>query len=301
MEEEKTDLIDTKVIRREFINKILVFGTLALTVVITAVVSTLLIIKAHNEKILAEYCMQMEEFPDEGEEQEEQGEQLPLPVYTENAKNRIQNIYVADSEEKIAYLTFDDGPSSNITPQILQILRNEEIKATFFVLGSRAELYPELVKQAYDEGHYIANHGYSHNYSAIYSSTNSVLDEYNKTENAIRQAVGNENYSSYLFRFPGGSVGGKYSKLKKQAIQVLDDSNIAHVDWNALTNDSVGKPTAESIMDNLRATTGEKKRIVVLMHDAGGKQLTADTLGQAIAYLREKGYYFKNFYDIMCE
>ena len=63
--------------------------------------------------------------------------------------------------------------------------------------------------------------------------------------------------------------------------------------------DAEGKPTAESLVEDLKATVGEKKRVVVLMHDAGTKQLTADTLPEVIEYLRDEGFVFKNFYDIM--
>lgn len=297
-------LIDPKSEKIKFINKMLIFGTLVFVVIITSTIVGLLMAKAYNEKLFAEYNKNVENVVDiitKEEPQEEVVNNILLPIYSENAKNKIQNIYHAEGEEKVAYLTFDDGPSSNITPQILQILQNEGIKATFFILGSRAELYPDLVKQEYEAGHYIANHGYSHNYKDIYSSKEAVLDEYNKTENAIRQAIGNDNYSSHLFRFPGGSSGGKYANLKKEAISLLDENNIAHINWNALTNDAVGTPTAESIINDLKSTAEGKNSIVVLMHDASTKQLTADTLPTVISYLREQGYSFKNFYDIMCE
>jgi len=297
-EEENKGLIDTKVIKKEFINKMLILGTLILTVIITAVVAGLLIAKSHHEKILAEYFSSMEEVPEEQEKEEK----IPLiPVYSDNAKNRMQNIYHSEGEEKIAYLTFDDGPSANITPQILDILQSEGIKATFFLLGSRVELYPDLAKREYQEGHYLANHGYSHNYKQIYSSAGAVLDEYNRTETAIKTAIGKEEYSSHLFRFPGGSSGGKFAKVKQEAMKLLDENNIAHINWNSLTSDAVGNPTKESIMNDLRTTAEGKNKIVVLMHDSGTKQLTADTLRDVISYLREQGYSFKNFYDIMCE
>lgn len=120
---------------------------------------------------------------------EEEKRNKKLPLLSEEAKVRIENIYVPQGEEKYAYLTFDDGPSGNVTPQILDILKREEIKATFFLLGSRVELYPELVKREYEEGHYIANHGYSHVYTNIYSSPNAVLDEYNRAEDRIKSVL----------------------------------------------------------------------------------------------------------------
>ena len=220
-----------------------------------------------------------------------------LPQYNEQIKNKIDNIY--KSEEKVAYLTFDDGPSKDVTNSILNTLKKENVKATFFVLGSRVELYPELVKREYEEGHFIANHGYSHKYSSIYKSPNAVLEEYQKTNNAVKKAIGVSQYDSHLFRFPGGSVGGKYSKVKKKAVDLLQKNNIAHVNWNALTEDSVGHPSKKKMMKTLKQTIGDKKSIVILMHDAGNKQKTAEMLPDIIKYLKEKGYSFKNFYDIM--
>ena len=81
--------------------------------------------------------------------------------------NKINNIYNGE-EGKRVFLTFDDGPSEAVTPKILEILDKYDIKATFFVLGCNAKAHPEIVKQAYEAGHYIANHGYSHKYSKIY-------------------------------------------------------------------------------------------------------------------------------------
>lgn len=222
---------------------------------------------------------------------------IPLPILTENAKIEIDNIY--KSEIKRVFLTFDDGPSTTVTPQILDILKANNIKATFFVLGSCADLYPDIVKRAYDEGHFIANHGYSHKYQSIYASPNNVLDEYIRTENSIKNAIGNQEYASHLFRFPGGSVGGKYSTVKKQAINILTENQIAYVDWNCLTKDSEGNFGVGELLSNLYNTSQNKNSIVVLMHDAGAKQSTADALQGVIDYFREKGYEFMNFYDIM--
>ena len=133
---------------------------------------------------------------------------INLPELTEKGKENMATIYKSD--KKRVFLTFDDGPSKTVTIPILDLLKQEKIKATFFVLGSRVELYPDIVKREYEEGHYIANHGYSHMYSQIYSSVQSVLDEYNKTNDAVRSAIGVEEYNSHLFRFPGGVPGGRY-------------------------------------------------------------------------------------------
>lgn len=210
----------------------------------------------------------------------------------------VDDIYNG-KEGKRVFLTFDDGPSISVTPHILDTLKKYNIKATFFVLGNRVSDNAELIKREYNEGHYIANHGYSHRYDKIYASSKNVLKEYNKTEQEIKKALGDENYSSNLFRFPGGSIGGEYDKIKEKAKIDLERNQIAYLDWNALTNDAAGAYTKEKIIKNLKKTVENKNNVVVLMHDAPDKILTYETLEDIIKYLQEKGYSFKNMYDLM--
>src|SRR5699024_2159985 len=106
-----------------------------------------------------------------------------LPKYTEETKSKVKGVY--SSDEKQVFLTFDDGPS-NITNEVLDVLKKYNIKATFFVLGSNVDLKPEITKRAYEEGHYIANHGYTHKYSSIYANPRNVIEEYDKTEKSIQ-------------------------------------------------------------------------------------------------------------------
>lgn len=181
----------------------------------------------------------------------------------------------------------------------MDILKQENIKATFFVLGSRAELYPNIVKRQYEEGHYIASHGYSHVYTQIYSSPQSVLDEYNKTLVAIQNAIGTQEYNPHLFRFPGGYTGGKYAQIKEQAVQLLEQNEVGYVDWNALTSDSAGATTTEEFIAELEKTVPDHNSVVVLMHDSGNKKATAEALPTIIQYFRERGFEFENFYSII--
>lgn len=220
--------------------------------------------------------------------------------FTVEQVQSIKEIYKSDGH-KTAYLTFDDGPSANITPLILDVLKQENIKATFFVLGTNVKWYPNIVKRINTEGHYIANHGYSHKYNEIYQTVDSVMQEYIKCEQAIQNALGNTNYKSRIFRFPGGSVGGKYHDLKVEAKQLLENNNIAVLDWNALTNDSVGVCTKESIIENLKLTVEGKNTVVILMHDSASKILTYETLVEVINYLRNQGYQFGDMYDLIEE
>lgn len=222
--------------------------------------------------------------------------------YSDNAKQnkiveRVSHIY--NSDYRRVFLTFDDGPSKTVTIPILDILKQNNVKATFFVLGSNAERYPEIVKRAYQEGHYIANHSFTHVYSNIYSSPQAVLDEYNRTEIAIKNAIGDQTYNSRVFRFPGGTSGGKYANIKAEAVNLLNQNNVAHLDWNALTADAAGLDNVNDMMNYVETTMGNKNSVVILMHDIGTKKSTYELLPQLIQVLKEKGYVFENIYDIL--
>ncbi len=220
-----------------------------------------------------------------------------LPQLTDEGRANLANIY--HSETKRVFLTFDDGPSQTVTPKVLDTLKSEKIKATFFLLGSRVELEPDIVKREYEEGHYLASHGYSHVYSQIYASPQSVLDEYNKCISAIRNAIGQPEYNPHLFRYPGGYWGGKYASVKKEALQLLEQNDILHIDWNALTSDAAGAKTTEEFISELDKTVPKHNSVVVLMHDAGNKTATANALPTIIKYFRDQGFEFENFYSII--
>lgn len=218
--------------------------------------------------------------------------------FTEEQINSIENIYTSSNEKRV-FLTFDDGPTQTVTPYILDLLKKENIKATFFVLGNRASANADLIQREFNEGHYIANHGYTHVYSQIYQNSQKVMDEYNYTEECIQKALQNPNYHSRVFRFPGGSSGGYYNTIKNEAKQNLRDNGIVSLDWNALSKDAEGAKTTDELLQNVINTVGKKQSVVILMHDASDKILTYETLPNVIQYLRENGYEFKTLYDII--
>ena len=244
-----------------------------------------------------EQAEQAQKKQEELEELEKEKIKEMLPQLTDEGKANLANIY--HSETKRVFLTFDDGPSQTVTPKVLDTLKSEKIKATFFLLGSRVELEPDIVKREYEEGHYLASHGYSHVYSQIYSSPQSVLDEYNKCISAIRNAIGQPEYNPHLFRYPGGYWGGKYASVKKEALQLLEQNDILHIDWNALTSDAAGAKTIEEFISELDKTVPKHNSVVVLMHDAGNKTATANALPTIIKYFRDQGFEFENFYSII--
>ena len=219
-----------------------------------------------------------------------------VPKQINNPQETVKSIYF--SNEKQIFLTFDDGPSNTVTPLILEILKQYNINATFFVLGNNVDKYPHLVKQAFENGNYIANHGYSHTYSSIYADPQNVIYEFEQTELSIKNALSNQNYNSYLFRFPGGSSGGHYNNVKLQARHLLTQRGIAYTNWNCLTSDSAGAKTREEMLNSLFSTAGNQNSLIVLMHDAQDKKVTAEVLPEIIEHYLNEGYQFKTFYDI---
>ena len=194
--------------------------------------------------------------------------------------------------QKTVYLTFDDGPSP-ITEQILEILKNENVPATFFVLGKNAEEFPDLTKKIASEGHIIANHSYSHDYDALYKSDDETfLNEVLKTEEIILSLIGRNSYSK-VFRFPGGS----FEDYKWPKMDVLIENDYAFIDWNCSNGDANAHDIpADILIKNVIETAGKKNTAVVLMHDAARKTTTVSALSGIINYFRENGYVFSVIY-----
>lgn len=206
------------------------------------------------------------------------------------AFGEVPGLYVKDGV-KTCYLTFDDGPSA-VTDQILDVLASENVKATFFMLGSNVEKYPDKVRRVFEAGHSIGSHSYSHDYQKLYKSDNCVENfqqELLQTQEAINHAIGQENPNRIL-RFPGGSFEAYKQPIKEMVVA----EGFRHIDWNALNGDAEKQnPSADYLMNAIRKTSYNREDIVVLMHDAPAKKITAQTLPQIIAYLREQGYAFR--------
>ena len=201
--------------------------------------------------------------------------------------------------DKIAYLTFDDGPTTKATAKILDVLKDEDVKATFFVVGKHVKEHPELVKREYDEGHYIANHGYNHNNKILYRDMDSFKNEIVATDSEISKAIGVVNYCSHIFRFPNGYMSHIYTSQKKDALKVLSSLNYVYVDWNCLNRDSEKKYSNYQLLNNLKKTSKDKGTLIILMHDTADVNKTYNVLKDSISYLRAQGYEYRNFYDFV--
>lgn len=291
--------ISLEVKKRPNKNKIMLILIIIFSLILISLITVQVTKILKEAKIVTEYQNQLISLKEQEEQKAkkiEEKKEAKRVKYTDKWKQSVEHIY--SSDKKRAFLTFDDGPS-DVTPIILDTLKQENIKATFFVLGQRVEQKPDMVKRMYDEGHFIANHGYSHVYDSIYSSKEAVLDEFNKCNIAVQNAIGDNEYNSHLFRFPGGSIGGKYSELKLQAKDLLKQNGIESVDWNALNGDAeTNDLTPEFELERLQCTVQGKNSVVILMHDSPLKKVTAESLSQLIGYLRNEGYEFNNFYDL---
>lgn len=216
-------------------------------------------------------------------------------------QNDLLEIIRSSGQSKRCYLTFDDGPTENITPQILDVLRRYNVRATFFEVGSLIEANPDMARRVYEEGHLIANHSDGHNYEKLYASTETFINEINKCYETIK-AVGNGEEPFRLVRFPGGSYkssADSYSPVKQDCKVALKDNGFYYCDWNALNGDAEGKKkNASELLEYMKRNLDGEENLVVLMHDAATKQATADALPSIIEYLASEGYTFHRLDDI---
>lgn len=197
----------------------------------------------------------------------------------------------------VVYLTFDDGPSSNITPQILDILKEKGVKATFFVLdyGQNTE---HLIKRIVEEGHSIAIHGGSHDYAVVYSSADSYLNGLDYMKEKIKNTTGVETKT---IRFPGGSsntVSRKYCEgVMSTLVRETLKRGYRYFDWNVASGDSGGVKTSEGVYNNVTQGLKNTRSNVVLMHDFSGNQKTVDALPGIIDFAKQNGYTFDRITD----
>ena len=202
---------------------------------------------------------------------------------------------------KIAFLTFDDGPSEN-TPEILDILKEKDVKASFFVWAKTLygkEEIREYLKRELKEGHAIGNHSYSHDYNLLYpgrkANLQNILEDFDKANNKFKEVLG-EDFETRVIRFPGGAMSWKEMDAAKKA---FEEKGIAYVDWNIDSTDAKSnKRTKEQILkaiteelESLEANNVEK--ITILMHDAATKKSTVEALPEIIDLLKSKGYEFR--------
>lgn len=185
-----------------------------------------------------------------------------------------------------AYLTFDDGPSEN-TIELLDVLDEYNVKATFFVIG-RDESYYDKYRAIVDRGHVLALHSYSHDYNKIYASKDNFVKDIEELRKLLYDVTGEK---PIYYRFPGGSSNSVTKVDTNELIEYLDKEGLVYFDWNALNEDAVsGNLTPKQLVDNIMKDARLHDDVVILMHDLKERHSTIESLPLLIENLQDEGY-----------
>lgn len=189
--------------------------------------------------------------------------------------------YMSRTQEKVVALTFDDGPDPIDTPAVLDILKEEDVPATFFVLGEAAHLYPDLIKRIVQEGHEIGNHGYSHDYQQ-----RRLTEELRKTDQEVFAATGTH---TQFYRPPGGFLSPSQLEVIRKNGHIAALWSVDSKDWR--------NPGVQQIVNNVLDTVSPGA--VILLHDGGYQRVqTVKAVTPIIKALREQGYRFTTLSDL---
>ena len=217
--------------------------------------------------------LQLQELNTKNDQLAKQIEELNLEIKDLEASGmNLADLLVEEENKKIAYLTFDDGPSAN-TVKILDFLKANNIKATFFVLEKQG--YDDLYKRIVDEGHAIAIHSSTHDYAEIYKNVDAFMADVKSLSDHIKDLTGVE---TKILRFPGGS-----------------NNRVSHVyyDWNVDSQDAAkGLQDTNVIVDSVLSQAKHNNNAVILMHDAAAKTTTVEALPAIVEGLKEQGFVF---------
>jgi len=196
-------------------------------------------------------------------------------------------------EGLVCYLTFDDGPSRN-TEAILEVLREKDVKATFFIVGVNALEHPERIKAIAEQGSLVANHTQTHDTDEIYDDIESLMADLEEGRRTILSILG-DDYPDDLMRFPYGSTNRRCRDYRDD----VEAAGYRYFDWNALNGDAEHDAANRSVrehyeylVETVDAQAARGRDLIVLMHDTGSKGKTVEMLGDAIDYIRSLGYTF---------
>ncbi|WP_334076090.1 polysaccharide deacetylase [Paenibacillus sp. A14] len=191
----------------------------------------------------------------------------------------------AGKKEKVVYLTFDDGPSK-LTDEVLRILAEERVTATFFVLGKQAERSPEVIHRIAEAGHALGNHTYNHEYGELYKSFPEFWEQIKRTEEVLREITGER---PEMVRAPGGT----YGHFDKTYFNLLKLGGYKVFDWNVDSGDSKRRNVpASEILSNIKSAKLQNE-MIVLLHDGPGHKESVKALPDIIRFYKKHGYIFR--------
>ena len=256
-------------------------------------------VKANSKQKLA--ISQQKEESENNENNNNDNDVMLIDIDKEKEEKEEENKEKERQEEAnakgIIYLTFDDGPSSETTPQILDILEQKKIKATFFVLHY-SEKNEELIKKEAELGETIGLHGYTHTYSEVYQSADTCIENFKKIQQQVYQTTGKK---SNIIRFPGGSsnkISKKYCEgvMTELSSRILNEG-FRYFDWNVDSDDAGSAKTSDQVYNNVVSAIKENRSNVVLMHDFANNDKTVNALPRIIDYCMENGFVFRKITD----
>lgn len=284
------------------LKKVAITVGLSAVILLGASIPVVKMINNHKQQLAIEAAAQ------EKKRKEEEEAKKPIigvskegQKYTYDAKKvqeKLSKYDYTNDGEKIVFLTFDDGTSKTNTPEVLRILDENNIKATFFLTGSNiengGEAARELVKQEFESGHAIANHSYSHDCNKLYPGRKldmeAFKEDYEKNDKLLKSILG-ENFTTHVMRCPGGYMSWKNMD---ELDEYLEKNDIASIDWNALNADAEGpRKNAKQLANYAIKTSEGKEMVVLLMHDTYGKEETVKALPTIIKYFKDNGYEFR--------
>lgn len=194
------------------------------------------------------------------------------------------------------YLTFDDGPS-DITNEVLDVLKENNVKATFFITNYSEKDKP-IIQRIIEEGHTLGIHGMSHDYAEIYSSIDVLMENFNDLYDKLLSDFG---YDTKFIRFPGGSsntVSSQYCDgIMTEATEKVIQEGYVYYDWNVDVDDAGSARTSEKIYENFVDGIAPNRENIVLLHDGYGHKQTLEALQQIINYAKEESYQFSAISD----
>ncbi len=244
--------------------------------------------RAQNKQLIAE---NLELLNKKLELEKKINQGLPMDVNSQGAVYVTNNL---NTPRRVAYLTFDDGPSAS-TPRILDILKQHNAKATFFVVGNETQAGKNAYKRIVEEGHALGNHTFSHDYLRLYNSKDIFLEDFDRLQQHLLEITGVE---PIIYRLPGSTNSIALQQMHGSRIvqdikAELSQRGLTSIGWNVDSFDAINnRVTKEDVLNTVLAQAAEKDQIIVLMHDSASKRAAVDALPELLTSLREMGFVF---------
>lgn len=192
-----------------------------------------------------------------------------------------------NSNKKVVYLTFDDAPGGDVTRKTLDILKDENVPATFFIIGNQIKGQEDIIIRMKDEGHSIGLHSFTHERNKLYGSCEGFINEMTQVQKALYDVTG-ENY--YILRFPFGTNNSTY-KISTEMANTVHSHGFKIYDWTQDTLDGANPTSSPDTI--LKRAISTNDTVVVLMHNAPANKTTAQAIRGIIKYYKSQGYTFK--------